>query len=503
MKGRKNRQKRKEKPHKSSLGEYAQKRHFKKTTEPIAEKKLSTQRRFVIHRHDARNLHFDIRLESQGVLKSWAAPKGLPSYKGDKKLAVFVEDHPVDYLKFKGNIAQGEYGAGSVEIWDTGTYRPIGNLEEGLVKGHISFYLDGDKVKGSFTLTRFRNEKYWLILIHDLDDFMYDLRKYGKSSTILEKIEPMKSILIDKPFDSDDYFFEIKWDGVRAVSYVDGTKFSILSRNQFEQSFRYPELKNLPDVFLGKQVVVDGEIVVLNEMGVSSFEMLQQRMNLQNINEINYWSKKMPVIYFIFDLLYLDGRDLTNLPLNIRRKILEKIIMTSRNVMLSELFEKNGIYFYQAAKEKGLEGIMAKRKESGYQFKRSSEWKKLKIVLEQEVVIGGFTEPRSSRAYFGALLLGVFENGRFIYVGHAGTGFSQNKLEELYGLMVPLEVSKSPFEEVIKTNEKAHWVKPKLVAEVKFSEWTKAGKMRQPVFLGLRSDIKPEDVVRELPRKTA
>lgn len=430
-------------------------------------------------------------------------PKGFPSYKGDKKLAVLVEDHPVEYLNFKGTIPKGEYGAGTVEIWDTGTYEPIGDFDKGLKTGHITCLLKGGKINGSFTLARFRNEKYWLLLVHNEQDFMTDLREFGKSSPMIHAVEPMKSVLIEKPFDSDEWLFEIKWDGIRAVSYIDQANLSILSRNQKEQNYRYPELTDLTNSILGTQAVIDGEIVVLDENGISRFELLQQRMGLQNKPEIQNWEKRMPVVYYVFDLLFLDGRDLREELLSLRRSVLEKVIMPFKNIRLSDEINAKGVSFYEAVKEKGLEGIMAKKKSSKYVYKRSADWKKIKIVMEQEAVIGGFTEKRGTRPYFGALLLGVYEDGRFVYIGHTGTGFSTKTLEELYGKMSELKIPESPFTDPPKPNEKAHWVKPELIANIKFSEWTKAGKMRQPVFLGLRFDKKPEEVIREIPKEAA
>lgn len=485
-----------------SLSEYEKKRHFNKTPEPEPKVKKQDKKRFVIHRHDASHLHYDLRLEHGGVLKSWAMPKGLPRFKGDKKLSVLVEDHPVKYLDFKGTIPKGEYGAGTVEIFDRGTYEPIGDFDKDFKKGHIRFFLKGEKISGSFTLVNFR-DKNWLFFIHEIEDFLPELKNIGEESPMLKNVEAMKAVLIDEPFDSDEWLFEVKWDGIRAISYIKDDRLSILSRKQNEQNFRYPELQHLPEYILAKEAVIDGEIVSLDERGISSFELLQQRMGLQNKREIDSWSKKMPVFYYLFDILYLNGRDLRVLPLMERKEILKKIVMPPRNLRFSDFIDKTGVSFYKVAKEKGLEGIIAKKKNSQYLLKRSPCWQKIKIVQEQEAVIGGYTEPQGSRAYFGSLLLGIYDKGELIYIGSAGSGFSDETLKKVFDLMKPLEVTETPFTGEMKTKQKIYWIKPELVAQVKFSEWTKSGKMRQPVFLGLREDKKPKEVIKEIPMRAA
>ncbi len=297
------------------------------------------------------------------------------------------------------------------------------------------------------------------------------------------KITPMKAVLTDKPFDSKDWFFELKWDGVRAIAYIDNGEVSLLSRNQIKQNSRYPELANINDFVLADNVVLDGEIVAFDEDGLPSFEALQ--------------SHKTPVVYYVFDVLYLNGQDLTGEPLWKRKKILTSIIKPDQHIQISEYIAGEGKIFFEIVKDRGLEGIIAKNKHSLYKQKRTKDWLKIKAVLSQEVVIGGYTQPKGTRTYFGALLIGVYKNSDFIYVGHVGSGFSDATLKKLHKKMASLEQPKAPFKDIPKTNEKAHWLKPQLVAQIKFSEWTKAGVMRQPVFQGLRNDVDPKEVTRE------
>lgn len=483
------------------LEEYEKKRAFEKTPEPRPEKPpLMGKNRFVIHYHDASHLHYDLRLEIGGTLKSWAVPKGLPTRQSVKKLAVQVEDHPIEYLSFEGQIPQGEYGAGTVKIFDTGTFEPNhpGNLQDRLAKGRIGFTLKGKKIKGAFNLVQMRRGKDWLLMLASEESLNPWLYQQGIEGQMPKQIIPMKAALTDRPFDSKEWIYEIKWDGIRAIAYLNDGHLGLLSRNFHEQNFRYPELANLGDFILGNKAVLDGEIVAFDEKGLPSFEVLQSRINLNSKKEIDYHSNKTPVIYYVFDLLFWQSRDLMQLPLWQRRIALESVTIPHKHIQISEEIDKEGIAFFKAAKQQGLEGILAKRKDSRYEQKRSSAWLKIKAVLEQEVVIGGFTEPRGTRSYFGALLLGVYDNSHFVYVGHAGAGFSEQALKDLYEAMAQLEIARSPFKHEPKTNEKAHWIKPKLVAEVKFTEWTRAGVMRQPSFLGLRTDINPREVHKEI-----
>jgi len=488
-----------------SLSEYKRKRQFERTPEPEHQVgarhavPLLDKNRFVLHYHDASHLHYDLRLEIGGALKSWAVPKGLPTRPDVKKLAVQVEDHPVEYLTFQGEIPKGEYGAGTVKIFDSGTFQAAhpGEIQTQLENGKCSFFLEGRKIQGKFTLVRTRRGKDWLLLMGAVEQLNPWIHSVGVVREMPQRVEPMKALLADNAFSSNDWLYEVKWDGVRAVAYLNNGRLSLLSRNLKEQNFRYPELSDLADFVLGEKIVLDGEIVAFDERGLPSFEKLQSRMNLQQESEIKRKSGELPVVYFVFDVLFWQGRDLQTTPLWRRKQVLNSILIPHRYVVPSDFIETEGIAFFEAAKQQGLEGVIAKKKDSYYEQKRSGSWLKIKAVRQQEVVIAGFTEPRETRPYFGALLLGVYEDGRLVYVGHAGTGFGHQTLKDVYDRMTGLEISESPFERAPLTNERAHWTEPKLVAEVKFSEWTKAGKMRQPVFLGLRNDINPREVIRE------
>lgn len=483
------------------LSEYKKKRDFKKTAEPKPGEGVKEEKnRFVLHYHAASHLHYDLRLEIGGVLKSWAVPRGLPTRKSVKKLAVQVEDHPIEYLSFEGQIPEGQYGAGQVKIFDSGIFEPLEqkNLQKQLLAGKFSFLLIGKKIQAALTLIKTKRAKDWLLLMPDTQALNPWIKSLGEASAVPERVSPMKANLVDKAFDSKDFLFEVKWDGLRAIAYLDNGNLSIKSRNFIEQSFRYPELADIGDFVFGTQAVLDGEIVVFDEEGRPSFQKLQSRINLQSKTDIDYWASKLPAVFYIFDVLFWEGRNLMKEALLKRKKVLRAILMLYHHVQLSEWIDAEGLAFFQAAKQQKLEGIIAKRKDSPYVQRRTSDWLKIKTLLQQEVVIGGWTEPRATRPFFGALLLGVYENSRFIYIGHAGTGFDYQTLKDLYEKMRKLEVLQSPFEAVPIPNEPAHWVKPVLVAQVRFSEWTRAGRMRQPVFIGLRTDVGPKEVRREI-----
>lgn len=480
---------------------YEKKRHFKVTPEPKPRVKvLSSKNRFVIHYHAASHLHFDLRLEVKGVLKSWAVPRGIPNRPETKKLAVQVEDHPLDYISFEGEIPKGEYGAGQVSIFDTGYFEPAHpeDIEQQLSKGHFSFFLFGKKLAIKLNLVRLRQSKNWLLLLADEESINPWINELGVKAQMPKKIEPMKAFLAKEPFDSPDWLFELKWDGIRAISYLNNGQLSILSRNFVEQIFRYPELADLSDFVLGSRAVLDGEIVAFNDEGLPSFQALQQRINLQSSKEIEHYRQKTPVTLFVFDVIYWQQRLLFDVPLIERRKILESIIIPHAHIQLSDYFENKGKPFFDAVKEKGLEGIVAKKINSFYKAKRSKDWLKIKAVNTQEFVIGGYTEPRGGRLKFGALLLGVYKDSQLIYVGHVGTGFSEKLLEDIYSRTSKIETPEPSFAVRPKTDRHVHWLAPVLVAEVKFSEWTEAGYLRHPSFVGLRNDIDPKEVKREI-----
>ncbi|MBK0402028.1 non-homologous end-joining DNA ligase [Adhaeribacter sp. BT258] len=516
-----------------SLETYNQKRDFKQTPEPKTNgKSAKGALRFVVQRHDASSLHYDFRLEMEGVLKSWAVPKGPSMNPADKRLAVEVEDHPYSYRTFEGDIPAGNYGAGHVDIWDEGTYHhtetsdePEGEktLLEELKKGRIHFVLEGGKLKGAFTLMKMkgRGENNWLLLKKD-DAFAvhetYDPEEHlGKTVAKSKKkvaakmvketeatkvakavkpaktgmphhIVPMMARLTDKPFDHPDWIFENKWDGFRAIAEVEKGKTALYSRSGNSFKDQYPQLVKALEKLPADQVVLDGEIVVQDENGRVIFQHLQ---NFQNTPTEHLY-------YYVFDILYLNGQDLRDLPLLERKKHLEKLLQNTGPVRYSEHRVEKGIDFFREAEKLKTEGIMAKKADSKYLTgKRSDDWLKVKTHLRQEVVIGGYTEPKGSRIHIGALLLGVYENGKLQYIGQSGSGFNRESLEMLIRKLKPLEQEESPFAGKVKVSREATWVKPELVCEISFAEWTAAGLVRQAIFEGLREDKKALQVSRE------
>ncbi|RJQ37699.1 DNA ligase D [Candidatus Microgenomates bacterium] len=473
------------------LGKYIQKRKFNKTPEPIGRIEESKgDLEFVVQKHYASHLHYDFRLELNGVLKSWAVPKGPSLNPADKRLAILVEDHPLDYLAFEGTIPEGNYGAGTVMIWDIGTYNipKVKDREENekilsleFKKGHLDFILNGKKLKGEFSLTRFKkeeNKEYWLLV------------KKKDEDPMPHNIKPMLATLIDKPFNSNEWVFEIKWDGYRAIAEINKEEnIELYSRNN--QSFNekyFPIVQSLREIKNG--VIFDGEIVVLDDNGKPVFQMLQDYQKEHRGN----------LVYYIFDILYLEGKDLRNETLIKRKEILKKILPPLINVKISEYIENEGTAFFNAVKKQELEGIIAKKKESLYKSgRRSTDWLKIKTLLRQEALIAGFTKPRGGRKYFGALVLAVYENNELIYIGHAGGGFDEKTISDVYNKLKPLISQNSPFKNPPKTNTPVTWLKPELVCEVKFSQWTKDMHMRQPVFIGLREDKDAKEVHLEKP----
>ncbi|HEY4651177.1 MAG TPA: DNA ligase D, partial [Pontibacter sp.] len=508
------------------LNKYNQKRDFSETPEPEGKaEKHKGQLRFVVQRHQASTLHYDFRLEMEGVLKSWAVPKGPSMNPADKRLAMQVEDHPYAYRTFEGDIPEGNYGAGHVAIWDEGFYSSVETddpaegkklLLQGLENGSISFVLEGKKLQGAFSLVKMKNrqEGAWL-LVKKKDEFAvpdaYDSEAHlsnipaaapkknpgakvpkakpaAKKATMPHHIVPMMAKLTDGPFDGNDWIYEIKWDGFRAVAEVQNGNVELYSRNGKSYGETYkPILESLKQ--LGQNAVLDGEIVVLNDEGYATFQQLQ-----------NYQNTPSEHLYFyVFDLLYLNGEDLRDLPLLERKKRLEELLQEELPaVRYSDHVVGNGVAFFKEAQRKNIEGIMAKKADSPYRTgKRSSEWLKIKTHLRQEVVIGGFTEPKGKRKHIGALLLGVYEDGKLTYVGQSGSSFNTRSLEALKTKLDKLVQPESPFVGKVKPNAPATWVKPELVAEITFAEWTKEGIMRQAIYEGLRDDKKAKDVVRE------
>jgi bifunctional non-homologous end joining protein LigD len=315
-------------------------------------------------------------------------------------------------------------------------------------------------------------------------------------------IKPMLATLVDKPFSDPDWLFETKWDGVRAICFIRSGKAQFVSRNQIEMTAQYPELADIAKSIRGSSVILDGEIVALDEKGVSRFQLLQRRLGRKNAGEIQRLAETTRIAYYVFDLLHLDGFDLMGCKLIDRKATLEGILKPSKNIRYSDHIVGEGKKLYAEVAKVPLEGMIAKRLESTYVPRRSAAWLKVKTIQQSEVVIGGYTEPRNSREFFGALVVGLYRDGKLHYVAHTGGGFNHQTLAQTYKLMQPLKTKDCPFVDKPKTNEPVKWVKPKLVAQVKFSEWTADGRMRQPVFLGLRQDKKPEECVFETKRDT-
>lgn len=489
----------------------------------------------MVQKHHASRLHYDFRLEAGGVLASWAVPKGPSLDPGQRRLAMHVEDHPMDYREFEGVIPPKQYGAGSVIVWDEGIYA----LAEGtdpaqeIANGKIKFVMNGHRLKGMFSLVKIKphgdeSGEPWL-LIKDRDEYADAKRDITAEDTSvktgrtldevaadrtsatwqskpaknaakkprvaakrdpLPKItSPMLATLVDAPFDGDDWLFEIKWDGYRGICVVDEKgKLTLTTRNGNSLLTQFPDMAGLASAFTSVPIVVDGEVVALDENGRSSFQRLQEH------------ARDPAVLHYVaFDLLYADGRDVRSKPLEERKALLQRAIADTDLVLYSKHVVGDGVKLFEGARKLGLEGIIAKKRNSTYQMRRSPDWLKIKAQNEQEFVIGGWTDPRGSRKGFGALLLGVREGNALRYVGSVGTGFDQKRLRSISAQLKELATSRSPFAGDVDANAPTHWTKPQLVAEVRFAEWTRDGHLRQPAFLGLRADKAAVDVVRERP----
>jgi len=545
-----------------SLETYQAKRRFDKTPEPSGAKKKHTSKPgkskseflFVIQKHAASHLHYDFRLEVDGVLKSWAVPKGPSLDPSVKRLAMAVEDHPIDYGGFEGIIPEGNYGAGTVMLWDTGTYTIDPTLSraeaekqilKGLDKGKLAFTLNGQKLQGEFALVKtHRDEKGWLLIKHkdeaaSEDDVLEQetsvltqrtmaeiaedkktkewhskvskKKDYppplipppqgGRGQRVAKKkansnkedpfphdLSPMKATLVDKPFSKTDWIFEIKWDGYRAIAEIENGNVRLYSRNQQPYELKYPTLVEALKSIQNHDLVLDGEIVALDAKGHAQFQHLQDASN-----------RSSELIYMVFDLLYCDGEDIRARPLLERKALLKKVLPKRlAAVRYCEHIETDGESFFKAAEDEGIEGIIAKDGKSLYRCGiRSPAWLKIKTELRQEAIICGYTEPQGSRKDFGAVILGVYANKELQYIGHTGTGFSAKRLKALKELFHRHEIDSCPFKKKPATNQKATWLKPELVCEVKFSQWTEDGHLRQPVFIEIRDDKSAKQVIRE------
>jgi len=526
------------------LEEYESKREFEKTPEPKPGLSREGDRLlFVVHKHAARALHYDLRLELEGVLKSWAVPKGPSLDPSLKRLAVQVEDHPLEYRDFEGLIPEGNYGAGSVIIWDRGFYRhPSARdgreneklLREGFKKGNLKLLLHGEKLRGEFALVKTgKDGKSWLLL-KKKDRYatreeilkenrsvvsrktLEEMLEAGKSKSFRQKklnqirlgealeseepqdapvkpmphgIQPMLATPVNKPFNHPDWLFEVKWDGYRAVAEIRDSGVSLYSRNLISLDKKFsPIAGSLRELKL--EAVLDGEIVAVDDQGRPDFQMLQHYRDLGRGH----------LLYYVFDLIHFRGRDLTGLPLVRRKELLKKILPSTPRIRFSDHVWREGVLFFSVAKEKGLEGIIGKHSQSLYEAgKRSRQWLKVKTRLTQEAVIAGFTEPGGGRKYFGALVLGAYEGDQLMYIGHVGSGFTENHLKDIREKLEPLIQEECPLMVKPETNAPVTWVKPELVCEAALSGWTEDAVMRHPVFLRLREDKAAREAMREKP----
>jgi bifunctional non-homologous end joining protein LigD len=463
-----------------SLDEYRRKRDAKATPEPSGGRKRGKQPIFVIQRHDARRLHYDFRLERDGVLLSWAVPKGVPLEPGERALAVHVEDHPLEYAKFHGEIPAGQYGAGSVEIWDHGTYE----LVEEKKNGQLKVRLHGERLQGTWTLVPAHmdgKEQNWLIIrSHDGDDV--EQGTYAPMLATLETALPRGS----------DWSFEVKFDGFRALAYVRGGECELVSRNGNRLNDRFPEVaKAIVKAVKTPNAVIDGEITRVDAEGRSRFSELQRGSGA--------------LVFFAFDVLEADGERLVDLPLTERKERLRKLLDTRvKSVAFSESFD-DGEALFHVAQEQHLEGVIAKRKDSAYKQRRTRDWLKVKTENNDEFIVAGYTRGAGRRAStFGALVLAVNEGGKLRYVGNVGTGFDDREIARLLKLLEPLRRKTSPFDVEPKLPKvrkgDVQWVDPKLIAQVRYGEWTHDGRLRHPAYLGLRDDKAPDEVVAPVPR---
>ncbi|MEX2457472.1 MAG: non-homologous end-joining DNA ligase [Actinomycetota bacterium] len=470
------------------LREYLSMRDFVETPEPAGGKASEGGNAFVIQKHNATRLHYDLRLERDGVMVSWAIPKGLPTTTGVRHLAVQTEDHPMEYNSFEGWIPEGHYGAGEVKIYDRGTYEPLEWTEK-----KVSFRLHGERVQGEWHLVKTNRD--WLVLLAKASAL-------GQPAPPPEDLRPMLAEVARQPFNDPAWRFEPKLDGIRTLAYVTTDATRLISRSGRDQTKTYPEISRLAEHVNALSAVIDGEIVAVDADGRPSFEVLQQRMNVTGEKEIDRVRRTIPVTLFAFDLLWFDGRDLTSRPLTERRERLEAIVTQGTRIQLTMFVDGDGEDFYEACKDLGFEGMLAKRKASAYlPGRRSSDWRKVKILNRQDCVILGWTPGTGGRSsMFGALLIGAYSTGTLRWIGQVGTGFTERMLDDLMKKLKPLETDEPPIPDAaLRKTKGAHWVRPELVCEVEYLQQTKGGKLRAPSFKGLRPDKVPEDCLLEPP----
>ena len=560
-----------------SLQQYRQKRDFGNTAEPAGQatrRSRTKQLSFVVQKHAATQLHYDFRLEMDGVLKSWAVPKGIPLRKGERRLAVQVEDHPLEYANFEGTIPPGNYGSGTVMVWDRGHYQVQGRDPlDGLAEGKLHLKLSGKKLKGEWALVRMRHPRQegkeeWLLLKVEedaaplaaqaedqsaltrrtlkqiaaandaqwhsdrtatrasrmLSPAMVKARSHrsrrpvpatsgnGAARAAISKdlrpatpqfVEPMKALLVRNLPKGSDWIYEVKFDGVRALALKERDAIRLLSRNANDLTERYSSVAEALESLPAQEATLDGEIVAIDPQGRSSFELLQ--------SFLKGGKEKPPLVYYVFDLLNLDGKDLTSLPLVKRKELLEHLIEnSSETIRFSTSLQANPGRLVKEMQKRGLEGIVAKLKSSKYQSgRRSGSWAKYKWTHEQEFVIGGYTPPKGTRTEFGAILVGYYQDKKLLFASKVGSGFDGRTLASLSAQFQKLIRKSCPFANLPEpllpgmTASKMRtctWLQPKLVCQIRFSEWTRDHHLRQPIYLGLRDDKKPSQVIREEPK---
>jgi bifunctional non-homologous end joining protein LigD len=533
-----------------ALEDYKKKRDFSKTPEPPAEVRPVGGSSYCIQKHAASRLHYDFRLELDGVLLSWAVPKGPSFDPRDKRLAMHVEDHPVEYGSFEGVIPEGEYGAGTVVLWDHGTWTPVIDPRVGMKKGELKFELHGEKLSGKWALVKIKGDdpKAWL-LVKDKDehsrpadeldivsarpesvssgrglaevaaerDHLWHSKSVGADGKVnpggpaegdgggrlrladlegatrgpLPRTQPLAlAMIVETPPEGDEWLHEIKHDGYRIVARIEEGEVRLVSRNGKDWTKEFPQVARAVGRLPAGTALLDGEVAAVLPNGATSFQALQRRADAA-----------APLVYFAFDLLHLDGWDLRAVRLEGRKEVLRRLLETApATLRFSDHVRGQGPAFFEKAREAGLEGVVSKRADAPYREGRGGDWRKAKCRLSQEVVIGGWTLPSNGLPSIGALHVGFYEDGQLVYAGKVGSGFSERLLEDLLRRLEARKRDTSPFASVpAEMKRGAHWVEPDLVAQVEFTEWTDEGRMRQPVFLGLREDRDPRHVVRERP----
>jgi bifunctional non-homologous end joining protein LigD len=530
---------------KAKLSEYSAKRSFDATPEPAAAVPAarSGPLLFVIQQHSATRLHYDFRLECDGVLKSWAVPKGPSLDPAEKRLAVQTEDHPFDYASFEGIIPPKQYGAGEVIVWDCGVYSPdeerawVGNREEAerqvreaLEEGKLSVFLRGEKLKGSFALVRTKDRKTWLLIKHK-DRFTAktditaqprsvlsaitveemtampvqrmpaeNLVPAGKPEAMPQKLEPMHAELADAPFNKPDWIWEPKLDGYRIIAFRKDSQVTLRSRRGLELAATFPGVA-AAIAEQGVDMILDGELVAFDPGGKPSFNALQNRFQLKTERDIAAAEKSTPVVFYAFDLLHFAGVDLRKAPYADRRRYLAQCLLPSPLVQLVHAAD-DGVELYAAAVASGFEGVIGKRKQSKYEpGKRSASWLKVKSTTSEDFVVGGYTKGKGARESLGAILVGYWEGKDLRYASHVGSGFDGKSLAQVQARLEPLERKTCPFAEKPELNAPTTWVEPQVAVEVKFQGWTDDGSLRAPVFLRLRDDIDSKAVTRRTQAK--